>query len=434
MLQRPMATTGIISAEKLNRYDYILFVIVFICPYTDSGVWWMLTSFIPPLNSLGSSILVFGLSLYLYQYAVRCHYTVSYKLFYWIIWCAATWSAIKFLQTINLVGFTEALTIYRRNYILLPSFLLCMRYISSMSVEKIEMFARLVLKWSIILSTIYFIQCAGINIFNTTITMQASGGVAVIRNIIGLPPIMPCIFTLSYILFLYKKGRENTILTLICLAVVFFSFTRNLTATALIIIALSTLLYIWKFGLQDNYKLLAYVIIGLGLLSILFPNSIEFWGNLIDDTINNQLANEKGTYAFREMLIDKAVTKTQIHDALWSGLGYIRDTAKGQYGLVLGTDTFVAPILWCEGIIGMLLRCFPCIYLLVKAWKIFNKYYYDMRGLLGLVIISCIVSQIPNYVQTSIFIKFNLTIAMLYMMLVYIEKINNNETQNNISL
>lgn len=429
MFSRLTYTTDFLNEEKLNRYDYILFIIVFICPYTDSGVWWILTSFIPPLNSLGSSFLVFTLSLYLFQYAIRSHYTVSCRILYRLVWCAVFWSAFKFLQTISQVGFMEALTVYRRNYILLPSFMLCMRYMSSLSLVRLELFAKLILKWIVVLSVIYFMQSAGVNIFNITLQTQVSGGVSVMRNIVGMPPIMPCIFAFSYILFLYKKSKDSKLLSLICIAVVFFSFTRNLTATACIIIVFSTLLYIWRLGLQDNYKLLIYPFIGLGILAIVFPNSIEFWSNLIDDTINNQLVHEKGTYAFREKLIDKAITSTEIHDVLWSGLGYIRDTAKGQYGLVLGTDTYVAPILWCEGIIGLILRCLPCLYLLFKSWNIFNKYYYDIRGQLSLVIIACIVSQIPNYVQSSIFMKFNLTIAMLYMMLIYIEKINENETQ-----
>lgn len=429
MLPQLTNTADLSNEEKLNRYDYILFIIVFICPYTDSGVWWMLTSFIPPLNSLGSSFLAFTLSLYLFQYAIRCHYRTSYRMLYWFVWCAVAWSVFKFSQTIVQVGFTEALTIYRRNYILLPSFMLCMIYISGMSLVKLELFAKLILKWSIILSVIYFIQCAGLNIFNITMQMQASGGVAVMRNIIGMPPIMPCIFAFSYIMFLYKNNKESKLLSLTCIAVVFFSFTRNLTATACIIIAFSTLLYTWKFGLQDNYKLLIYPIIGLGVLAIVLPNSIEFWSNLIDDTINNQLAHEKGTYAFREKLIDKAITTAKTHSVLWSGLGYIRDTAKGQYGLVLGTDTYVAPILWCEGVIGMILRCLPSFYLLVRSWNIFKRHYYDIRGQLSLVIMVCVVSQIPNYVQTSIFMKFNFTITMLYMMLVYIEKINERETK-----
>ena len=419
-----MATTGIITEEKLNRYDYILFVIVFICPYTDSGVWWMLTSFIPPLNSLGSSFLVFVLSLYLFQYAIRSHYKASYRLFYYLICFAVVWSVSKFIQTSYQVGFFEAFTIYRRNYILLPSFLLCMSYISNMSTTRLEIFAKLVLKWSVGLAVFYFIQCAGVNIFNIAVQTQTSNGVSVIRNIIGMPPIIPCIFTFSYIMFLYKKSKESKLLAIMCMAVVFFSYTRNLTAAACIIIVFSTLLYTWKLGLRDNYKLLIYPIVGLGILTIIFPNSVDFWSNLIDDTINNQLASEKGTYAFREKLIDKAIATTGKHNVLWTGLGYIRDTAKGQYGLVLGTDTYVAPIIWCEGIIGIILRCLPVSYLLVKAWNIFKRHYSDIRGQLSLSIIVCILSQIPNYVQTSIFMKFNLTIALLYMMLIYIQKVN----------
>lgn len=56
-----------------------------------------------------------------------------------------------------------------------------------------EIFARLVLKWFVILAVLYFVQCAGINIFSIDVRMETAGGISVIRNIIGLPPIVPVI-------------------------------------------------------------------------------------------------------------------------------------------------------------------------------------------------------------------------------------------------
>ena len=422
MLRHPMATTGTITEEMLNRYDYILFVIVFICPYTDSGVWWMLTSFIPPLSSLGSSILVFLLSLYLFQYALRHHYRAKAQILYWLVLLASIWSFYKFVVTIPTVGITEAITIYRRSYILLPSFLLCMSYISNMSLTKMEKIARLILKLFVILSIIYLVQSAGINIFNIKARIETAGGISVTRNIIGLPPVMPVVFAFTFTAYLYQENKQNAIYVLICVVILFLSFTRNLIATAGIIAILTSILYIWKWGLRDKYKLFFYILLGLLLLVVLFPEGFKFWGNLIDSTINSQLVKEQGTYAFRERLINKAIETTEQHQCLWTGLGYVRDAPKGEYSFVLGTDTYVAPILWCEGIIGIVLRCLPCLFLLVKAWKFFRQFAWDLKGQLALVIITSIVSQIPNYVQTSIFMKYNYSFALLYMIYIYIEK------------
>lgn len=422
MLPQLTNTADLSNEEKLNRYDYILFIIVFICPYTDSGVWWMLTSFIPLLSTLGSSILAFALSLCLFQYAYRHHYKVKARNLYGLIWIAVIWTLFKFVTTIFTIGLSEAITIYRRSYILLPSFLLCMRYISSMSIIKMEIFARLVLKWFVILAVLYFVQCAGINIFSIDVRMETAGGISVIRNIIGLPPIVPVIFAFCFIAYLYDENKQNAAYVIICFAVLFLSFTRNLIATAGIIVILTIILYIWKWGIRDKYKLLFYVLIGIAFLTILFPKALTFWGNLIDSTINSQLVKEEGTYAFRERLIDKAVNTLERHQCLWTGLGYIRDAPKGEYSFVLGTDTYVAPILWCEGVIGIVLRSLPCFFLLAKAWGYFRKYPQEIKGLLALVVITSIVSQMPNYVQTSIFIKFNYTFALLYMIFVYILK------------
>ncbi|WP_370795044.1 O-antigen ligase family protein [Bacteroides stercorirosoris] len=434
MLSQLIATTDLSNEDKLNRYDYILFVIVFICPYTDSGVWWMLTSFIPPLSTLGSSILVFALSLYLFQYAYRHHYKAKAKVLYRLILIATIWSLFKFIETVSTIGISEAITVYRRSYILLPSFLLCMSYISSMSTIKMEVFAKLVLKWFVILSVLYFVQCLGVNIFNANVHIETAGGVSVIRNIIGLPPIIPVIFAFSFIIYLYDENKKNATYVVICFAVLFLSFTRNLIATAGIIVILATILYIWKWGIRDKYKLLFYILIGIVFLIILSPEALKFWGNLIDSTINSQLVKEEGTYAFRERLIDKAVNTLERHQCLWTGLGYIRDAPKGEYSFVLGTDTYVAPILWCEGVIGIILRCLPCFFLFVKAWGYFKKYSQDIKGLLALVIITSIVSQIPNYVQTSIFIKFNYTFALLYMIFVYILKSEEEDEETELNI
>lgn len=291
-----------------------------------------------------------------------------------------------------------------------------------MSIIKMEIFARLVLKWFVILAVLYFVQCAGINIFSIDVRMETAGGISVIRNIIGLPPIVPVIFAFCFIAYLYDENKQNAAYVIICFAVLFLSFTRNLIATAGIIVILTIILYIWKWGIRDKYKLLFFVLIGIAFLTILFPKALTFWGNLIDSTINSQLVKEEGTYAFREKLIDKAVNTLERHQCLWTGLGYIRDAPKGEYSFVLGTDTYVAPILWCEGVIGIVLRSLPCFFLLAKAWGYFRKYPQEIKGLLALVVITSIVSQIPNYVQTSIFIKFNYTFALLYMIFVYILK------------
>lgn len=160
---------------------------------------------------------------------------------------------------------------------------------------------------------------------------------------------------------------------IICFAVLFLSFTRNLIATAGIIVILTIILYIWKWGIRDKYKLLFYVLIGIAFLTILFPKALTFWGNLIDSTINSQLVKEEGTYAFRERLIDKAVNTLERHQCLWTGLGYIRDAPKGEYSFVLGTDTYVAPILWCEGVIGIVLRSLPCFFCLQKPGGILGN-------------------------------------------------------------
>lgn len=408
--------------ERLTFYDYILFIIIFIFPYLDNGVWYNVTHFIPLINSLGCQFLAFILSLYLWQYSARHHYNIISKSLYLMILMANIWTCIKLFQTISITGVREAMTVYRKNYILLPSFFLCMSYISNMSTFRMKLMFKLALKWILFTCVLYFMQCMGFSIFTSDLHTQTIKGISVVRNIIGLPQIIPVVFAFFFIAYLYDENKKNAAYVIIFFIVLFFSFTRNLIASAGIIVILAMILYIWKFGILNKYKLLFYAFIGIAFLTILFPKALTFWGSLIDSTINSQLVKEEGTYAFRERLIDNAVNTLERHQCLWTGFGYIRDAPKGEYSFVLGTDTYIAPILWCEGVIGIILRSFPCFFLLAKAWVYFRRYFRNIKGLLALVIITSVVSQIPNYVQTSIFVKFNYTFALLYMIFVYILK------------
>lgn len=297
-----------------------------------------------------------------------------------------------------------------------------MGYMSSMSLERIEQLFKLILKWLVPLTVIYLIECMGFNLFNTIVHKQTAGDVEVVRNILGMPPVFPAIFALCFIWYLYDKSRIMLVYVGVCAVICFFSFTRNIIASAIIIMTFSMIMYSFKFGIRDNLKILLYGCIAVGVLMIVFPLSFNFWNNLIHST-RNQLETSSGTYAVRQALIDKALLTIRNADSYWDGIGYIRDVKKGDYSFVLGGDTFIAPILWCEGILGLILRCLPPIYLLFKSIINYWKYPNSKIGMLSLVILVTILSQVPNYVQTTIFTKYTETIALLYIMYIYILKI-----------
>ena len=186
------------------------------------------------------------------------------------------------------------------------------------------------------------------------------------------------------------------------------------------------LFYIWKNGMHSRlFMLVFYVLLATMLLMIIYPSAFYFWDNLIDNTLNSQLAKNQGTYAFRQRLIEKVIIKLENHDDILTGLGYVRDVAKGKYSFVLGGDTYIAPILWCEGFIGLILRCLPFVYLLWSGFKLYSHSLDEMEEVIGIVILACVLSEIPNYVQSSVIMHYNHVMGMLYMLLVYAYKRRN---------
>ena len=101
------------------------------------------------------------------------------------------------------------------------------------------------------------------------------------------------------------------------------------------------------------------------------------------------------------------------HDPLF-GLGYVRDVAKGEYSIVMGGDTYIAPILLCEGWIGLILRALPFILLGLSA---FSNIFVRKRGYwLDIVIIASIVATSVNYVQTKALTNYPLILGMLILL------------------
>lgn len=411
------------SEDRLIFQDYILFTIIFLCTYFNWGVWSTVSSFLPPLKLMGAPLLCLLLSFYLFLHAVMRNYRVINRTLHLLIIIASFWSFIKLFQTIQDTGFVAAFTVYRRNYLVLPSFLLCMPYISSMSIQRLEKFGALVLKWIIPLTILYVLQCCGVPLFSANITYQTSGDVTVLRNILGMPPVLPVILAFCFVGYLKFHEKRFLKFVLIALFVTFISFTRSLIASAGFVVTIAMLLYIWKNGIQSRlFMFVFYVLLATMALMIIYPSAFYFWDNLIDNTVNSQLAKNQGTYAFRQRLIEKVLINLENHDDILTGLGYVRDVAKGKYSFVLGGDTYIAPILWCEGFIGLTLRCLPFVCILWSGFKLFFNSIDEVEEVIGIVIVACVLSEIPNYVQSSVIMHYNHVMGMLYMLLVYTYK------------
>ena len=397
--------------------DNILFIIIFICPYLDSGVWWTVTSFLGPLKLIGSPILCFILSLYLFFYSEFKRQTNKLRTITLLILIAVIWSIIKFLSTCIQIGFTEALIVYRKNYILLPSLYLCMNYISNLTLERISGIFKLMLQLLIPFTILYLIQCMGVQVFSDGgFQMESTSGIEITRNIIGMPPVIPFILSLCLSIFLYTGSRQMLLYVIISIVICICSYTRNLVFTSMIIVFFMLVCHSLKFGLKNKLSIIVFGIFSVLLYVIIFPTSFNFWNDLIVQTFNTELQNNEGTYAFRQNLIKYSIEEVSKNNALWTGFGYVRSAPVGEYDFVLGGDTFVAPIIWCEGVLGLIMRIVPCGYLFYKSSKMFFQNPYGINGMLTIIILISILSQCFNYIQTVIFVKYNYILIPLLML------------------
>ena len=99
------------------------------------------------------------------------------------------------------------------------------------------------------------------------------------------------------------------------------------------------------------------------------------------------------------------------------GNGYIRESQKGEYDFVLGGDTLIAPVLFTEGLFGILIRCLPILYFLYFGFKnLKNK----NRGIaiFSILILTLIVPEFFNAVQTTLFVNYHHVLFIIYLLMI----------------
>ena len=96
------------------------------------------------------------------------------------------------------------------------------------------------------------------------------------------------------------------------------------------------------------------------------------------------------------------------------GLGYVRDVDKGEYSMVMGGDTYIAPILYCEGWMGIILRTFPFV---VLGWEsLLNLFNKKRNYWLDIIVIASIVASSVNYVQTKALTNYPLILGIIILL------------------
>ena len=404
-----MTIPFVISKRNKHYIWYFVFVFFILPTIQVSGLSSVVGRFIP--NPLGYNLLAFILSIPLLR-SFNKNYgnlkSVVFAIILLVLYCIS-----NFIATANKTSFIEALTVFRYSYMQVFNLLILIPFMFSLKKDEVDYTLHCIFKCLVAFIFIYLSN----NLIYDWLGVKGHlsenvNGASIDRSIIGMPLLDPIWTALLMTYAVLKVPKAWKHLGLILLTIV-ISFTRNILFSTLIISFVVIFLFILKNlnNIERAFKIILVIILGFVFMSIVMPNAIDFWIAKLSMTFNEDLAHDVGTFAFREKLVEDAIYAIR-HDQLL-GLGYVRDVAKGEYSIVMGGDTYIAPILWCEGWLGLILRILPFIVLgLTSISNIFTK---SKNYWLDIVIIACIIASSVNYIQTKALTEFPLILGIIIL-------------------
>ena len=331
-----------------------------------------------------------------------------------------------FIQNIPLY---EIMAIFRSNFSYPLSTLGFVLYLISMDNYRIYRFMYWLLWASFIQGALYiFSNITGANIFANNVDGYSFNGEIIMQNMFAIPHYNGIVFAFAFIATVTIKGFNKHWLWFSPLIVTIISIVRSqMIVYALVIMGIVILINISKIkvDLMKFIKLFLLIIVFLGLILALFPSHLERISNKFhfdrQEKVSQSTYLEEGTFAFRLDLIADAYTRIEEKNNLFLGNGYIREAEKGEYDFVVGSDTFIASVIFTEGFSGMLLRLLPIGLLLVYFFRLFffgNPKY----KLFAIVAITLILPEIVNGVQTKYFSYYTREVFVFFVLAIVVFK------------
>ncbi len=391
-----------ISKKELFLDLYFIFIINLLPTLQTTGLLPSIAIKIG-INSIGIA-LAFPLFLYSFNKAIR---RLKKKTFYWFTVIALLYIIYTFVRSMLNQGFMATFTNFRYSFCNIFIFYFACHYVYSISRYRLFNIIKWLFVLTIIESVLYIGHTVGILHFYSGLTAAIEGS-SFVRSYMGFPPLAIPIYGVALTIYIVSKNKNYLVCAVFLALTVFLSYTRSSLAIMLLLTVLIPLLLNIKriigFGRIFNSVCIATIII-IGVF-LVFPSSMQYWMTKFNNTVNSELKEDQGTYAFRERLIEDALYQNR-HGTELIGLGYVRDSAKGEYSLVQGGDTYVAPVLYCEGYIGLLLRISIIAIIFLSNIKQTPNLKGRMEICANILTVSLILIEIPNYIQTTLFSKFS---------------------------
>lgn len=322
------------------------------------------------------------------------------------------------------IPFKEAFTVFRMGFNTPISCIgyLCFFYsIDNYRIERI-------FKWGFALFAValflYFVNYLGFGVFDNIkkINEETHEDITIVRNLTGFPIYFPIYFTLGLFLALYRWELKFLIISLFSLFIVYISATRNFIIVYSVILTIVFTFYLinLKTGYFRRAFMLFLAILFFLATAFVFKSDVYiFLEKKFESTVNVELKEDIGTYAYRKRLIETSFQENRMTNSIFLGKGYTREGERGSYKFVLGGDTLVAPIVFCEGLVGLFIRVLPILYFLLYAFTKMRGTGYIQFFSIGMV--ALIISSTVNYVQTTIFYNYIDFVLFFYIAQLYIE-------------
>lgn len=328
------------------------------------------------------------------------------------------------LSLVDGISFKESFTVFRMGFNTPISCIAYLCFFYSIDNYRIER----IFKWGFALFAValflYFLNYLGFGLFDNIKERneETHEGITIVRNLTGFPIYFPIFFTLGLFLALDKWKLKFLIISLFSLFVVYLSATRSFIILYSVILTIVFTFYFIK--LKTGYFRRAFILFltvafFLATAFVFKSDVYLFLEKKFESTVNVDLKEDIGTYAYRKRLIETSFQENRLTQSLFLGKGYTREGKKGTYKFVLGGDTLVAPVVFCEGVVGLFIRILPIMCFFIFAFKRIRSIGHIQ--FFGIAIVALIVGSAVNYVQSTIFYNYIDFVLFFYIGQRYIQ-------------
>ncbi len=327
------------------------------------------------------------------------------------------------------IAVTEVITAFR-GLVYVTSTLCAILYLCSVEDSRLYKITRYIIIITLVQGILLFLACTlRVNFFMNQSRGYKQGfkGATIIQNTWAYPRFFfPVVALLTGMVFFEKKNIWEVLFFLgIMVPLPFLTILRSQSVITVFTIMLIFFLNILvnkhikgKFGL--TLKAFIAVVSIVTVFCIAFPGYtgryLDKWGfGDKDEKLNSS------TLDFRVKIVEEAWWR--IKDSRLLGLGYKKsgvpktvDVGGRNYDYVLGEDTYIAPVIFTEGVLGLFLRIMPILSLLVcNLYRIFQNYEPKLKAV-SICVVAVILANCINPVQTDVFVKYNIILFFLYLL------------------